>query len=98
MTTPSRREGVFLHGTQRGVLEEWQGKEFWIAFLPKIWFLMVVDDKDADAVIDAICENAATGEAGDGKIFVSNVEDAIRVRTRERGIAALTGGIPVTAE
>ena len=89
---------VKRHGTQRGVLEQWQGKEFWIEFLPKIWFLMVVDDKDADAVIEAICEKAVTGEAGDGKIFVSNVEDAVRVRTRERGIAAPTGGIPVTAE
>jgi nitrogen regulatory protein P-II 1 len=83
------------HGTQRGVLEQWQGQEFWIEFLPKIWFLVVVDDKDADAVIDCICENAATGEAGDGKIFVSEVSDVVRVRTRERGASALSGGKPV---
>jgi nitrogen regulatory protein P-II 1 len=85
------------HGTQRGVLEQWQGQEFWIEFLPKIWFLVVVDDADADAVIDCICENAATGEAGDGKIFVSDVSEVIRVRTRERGVAALTGGEPVAS-
>jgi nitrogen regulatory protein P-II 1 len=83
-------------GTQRGVIEEWQGQEFWIEFLPKIWFLVVVDDAHAEQVIDAICEAAATGEVGDGKIFVSDVADAIRVRTRERGAAALTGGVPVT--
>jgi nitrogen regulatory protein P-II 1 len=83
------------HGTQRGVVEEWQGREFWIEFLPKIWFLVVVSDEDAEAVIDAICDSAATGEPGDGKIFVSDVRDVVRVRTRERGAAALTGGTPV---
>jgi nitrogen regulatory protein P-II 1 len=85
------------HGTQRGVLEEWQGQEFWIEFLPKIWFLVVVADEHADAVIDCICDNAATGEAGDGKIFVSTVDDVVRVRTRERGLSALTGGEPVAS-
>ena len=79
------------HGTQRGVRDEWQGKEFWIEFLPKLWFLVVVGDEDAEAVIDAICGSAATGEVGDGKIFVSTVDDVIRVRTRERGAAALAG-------
>jgi nitrogen regulatory protein P-II 1 len=84
------------HGTQRGVVEQWMGQEFWIEFLPKIWFLIVVQDKGLDEVIDAICENAATGEVGDGKIFISDVVDAVRVRTRERGLSALTGGVPVT--
>jgi nitrogen regulatory protein P-II 1 len=82
-------------GTQRGVREEWQGSEFWIEFLRKIWFMVVVDDSDVDGVIDAICCSAATGEAGDGKIFVSEVTEAVRVRTRERGNAALTGTAPV---
>src|SRR2546426_470222 len=67
------------HGTQRGVIEEWGGKEFWIEFLPKIWFVTVVNDDQAEAVIDAICEAAFTGEAGDGKIFVSDVREVIRV-------------------
>ena len=81
------------YGTQRGVVEEWQGKEFWIEFLPKIWLLVVVEDKDAEQVIDTICDNAATGEAGDGKIFVSELRDVVRVRTRERGSAALSAAL-----
>jgi nitrogen regulatory protein P-II 1 len=83
------------YGTQRGVLQEWQGQEFWIEFLPKLWFLIVVNDEDAEAVIDAICQGAFTGEPGDGKIFVTEVRDVVRVRTRERGAAALAGGTPV---
>jgi nitrogen regulatory protein P-II 1 len=85
------------HGNQRGVIEKWQGQEFWIEFLPKIWVMVVVDDRDVDAVIDAICTNATTGEPGDGKIFVSDIREAVRVRTRERGPSALTGGEPVHA-
>lgn len=85
-------------GTQRGVIEEWQGQEFWIEFLPKIWFLMVVDDKDVEQVLDTICDAAYTGDVGDGKIFVSPVSEVVRVRTRERGVAALTGGKPVTPQ
>jgi nitrogen regulatory protein PII len=76
-------------------LQEWQGQEFWIEFLPKLWFLIVVNDEDAEAVIDAICQGAFTGEPGDGKIFVTEVRDVVRVRTRERGAAALAGGTPV---
>ena len=83
------------HGTSRGVLQNWQGQEIWIEFLPKIWFMIVVSDDDAEPVINAICEAAATGEPGDGKIFVTEVSDVIRVRTRERGDAALAGGTPV---
>jgi nitrogen regulatory protein P-II 1 len=83
------------HGTQRGVKQEWNGQEFWIEFLPKLWFLIVVDDKDLDAVVDAILDNAHTGETGDGKIFVSEVKDVIRVRTRERGLAAIKGEAPL---
>jgi nitrogen regulatory protein P-II 1 len=83
------------YGTQRGVIEQWQGKEFWIEFLPKLWLLMVVNDEDEERVIDAICDNAYTGEPGDGKIFVTDLSNAVRVRTRERGSAALTGGTPV---
>jgi len=85
------------HGTQLGVRDEWQGQEFWIEFLPKLWFLMVVADEDAEAVVNAICDNASTGEVGDGKIFISDVRDAVRVRTRERRTAALTGSDPAIA-
>ncbi len=85
------------HGNQHGVVEKWKGEEFWVQFLPKLWLLVVVDDNDTEAVIDAICESASTGEPGDGKIFVSDVREAVRVRTRERGVSALTGGTPVHA-
>ncbi len=79
------------HGTQRGMKESWQGQDFWIEFLPKLWVLIVVENKDVDDVVDAICDNAATGAVGDGKIFISDRRDAVRVRTRERGADAITG-------
>jgi len=83
------------HGNQHGVIEKWKGDEFWVEFLSKIWFIVVVDDSDAEAVIEAICVAAYTGEPGDGKIFVTDIRDVVRVRTRERGSSALTGGTPV---
>ncbi len=86
------------YGTQRGVIEKWQGQEFWIEFLPKIWLFMVVNDEDVERVVDAICASAETGEVGDGKIFITDVVDVVRVRTRERGAEALTGGVPVLPE
>ena len=85
------------HGNQRGVIQTWEDKEFWIEFLSKMWCIVVIDDKDAEAVIEAICGAAYTGEPGDGKIFISDVREVIRVRTRERGSSALTGGTPVEA-
>jgi nitrogen regulatory protein P-II 1 len=88
---------VLGHGNQRGVIEKSKDEEFWVQFLPKLWLLVVVVDEDVEAVIDAICDAAFTGEPGDGKIFVSEVRDAVRVRTRERGSSALTGGTPVHA-
>lgn len=77
------------HGAQKGLVEQWRGRQYKVEFLPKIWLLMVVDDEDAPKVVDAICENAATGEVGDGKIFISAVEEVVRVRTREKGLAAV---------
>lgn len=77
------------HGAQKGIVEQWRGQQYRLEFLPKIWLLMVVDDEDAPKVVDAICEFAATGNVGDGKIFVSSVEEVIRVRTKERGVAAV---------
>jgi nitrogen regulatory protein PII len=83
------------HGNQRGVIEKSKDQEFWVQFLPKLWFIVVVVDEDTEAVIDAICAAASTGEPGDGKIFVSDIREAVRVRTGERGAAALIGGTPV---
>ncbi len=77
------------HGIQKGIVEQWRGRQYRVDFLPKLWLLMVVDDEHAEKVIQAVCENAATGEVGDGKIFVSTVDDVIRVRTGERGEAAI---------
>jgi nitrogen regulatory protein P-II 1 len=77
------------HGAQKGIVEQWRGQQYRLEFLPKIWLLMVVDDEDAPKVVDAICEFAATGNVGDGKIFVSPVDEVIRVRTKERGLAAV---------
>ncbi len=59
--------------------------DYRVESIPKKKLEVVVDDKDAEAVIDLICDMAQTGEAGDGKIFVYPVEDVIRVRTKERG-------------
>ena len=57
--------------------------------LPKIKIEIVMDDKLVDSVVDSIIKNAATGKIGDGKIFISKVEEAIRIRNQERGVAAL---------
>jgi nitrogen regulatory protein P-II 1 len=72
------------HGVQKGITEQWRGRQYKVEFLPKLWLLIVVDDAHAGRVVDSILENAATGEVGDGKIFVSTVDEVIRVRTRER--------------
>jgi nitrogen regulatory protein P-II 1 len=77
------------HGKQRGVTEQWRGREYRVEYLSKVWILLVVNDSDLDKVLGAIIENAQTGEIGDGKIFVSEVLDVIRVRTNEHGAAAV---------
>jgi nitrogen regulatory protein P-II 1 len=63
--------------------------EYRIDLLPKLKLEIVVNDKDVDPVVDAIVENARTGDIGDGKIFIIPVENAIRVRTGERGDVAV---------
>ena len=77
------------HGVQKGIMEQWRGRPYRVEFLSKLWLLLVVDDEHSEKVITTILENAATGEIGDGKIFVSTVDDVIRVRTGERGEAAI---------
>lgn len=76
-------------GRQRGYTESYRGARTTIFLRPKIKLEMVVDDVDLDRAIDVILERAHTGEPGDGKIFVIPVEEAIRVRTGERGDAVL---------
>lgn len=77
------------HGKQRGITEQWRGREYKVEYLSKVWLLIVVSDADQEKVIDAIVDNAQTGEIGDGKIFISEVQDVVRVRTKERGNAAI---------
>ncbi|MEB3306130.1 MAG: P-II family nitrogen regulator [Cyanobacteriota bacterium] len=76
-------------GRQKGQLEVYRGTEFRVDFLPKVKILLVVPDEKLDAVISAISTAARTGEIGDGKIFVSPVENAIRIRTGDTGVDAL---------
>lgn len=73
------------HGRQKGIVEQFRGKEYRLTFIPKVKIEVVVKDIDSEKVIDAIIDTAYTGQIGDGKIFVSEIKDVIRVRTRERG-------------
>jgi nitrogen regulatory protein P-II 1 len=76
-------------GRQKGHTELYRGAEYVVDFLPKIRVEMVVADDAVDRVIEAIVRAARTGKIGDGKIFVTPVEQAIRIRTSESGDAAL---------
>jgi nitrogen regulatory protein P-II 1 len=77
------------YGRQKGHTELYRGSEYKIDFLPKIKLEVVVPDTMADKVVDTILRAAKTGQVGDGKIFISTVDDAIRVRTGESGEDAL---------
>lgn len=76
-------------GRQKGHTEIYRGSEYTVDFLPKIRIEMVVADEQVDEAIKAICESAKTGKIGDGKVFVLPVEQAVRIRTDERGDEAL---------
>lgn len=77
------------HGRQKGHTEFYRGREYTVDLLPKVKIEMVVHDEMKDKVIQAIVGAARTGRIGDGKIFISKVEDAIRIRNDERGETAL---------
>jgi nitrogen regulatory protein P-II 1 len=76
-------------GRQKGHTELYRGAEYVVDFLPKIKIETAIDDDRVDAVIEAIRQAAGTGKIGDGKIFVSTVEQVIRIRTGEVGVDAL---------
>ncbi len=76
-------------GRQRGHKEIYRGAEYEVDFVPKIKLEIVVDDELAPTVVETIARAARTGKIGDGKIFVTPVEEAIRIRTGERGVDAL---------
>ncbi len=77
------------YGRQKGHKEIYRGAEYVVDFIPKIKLEIVVDAGRADEVVEAITKAANTGKIGDGKIFITSVEEAIRVRTGERGPDAL---------
>lgn len=83
-------EGVRGYGRQMGRTDLYRGSTYAVNLLPKMRIEVVVRDEDVEEALAAIVEAARTGEVGDGKIFVSDVLEAIRVRTGERGDAALT--------
>lgn len=76
-------------GRQKGHTEIYRGAEYTVDFVPKIKIEIVVADERCEAVVDAIKTSARTGEIGDGKVFVSDIQQAIRIRTSEAGDDAL---------
>ncbi len=77
------------YGRQKGQTEIYRGAEYTVNFVPKVQLEVVVDDGSVAKAIEAIKAAAGTGKIGDGKIFVLNVEDAVRIRTGETGAAAI---------
>ncbi|MCF8242549.1 MAG: P-II family nitrogen regulator [Melioribacteraceae bacterium] len=77
------------YGRQKGHKETYRGSEYQIEFVPKIKIEIVIDDSLVEKVVDAILRTAKTGQVGDGKIFISEIQDAIRIRTDESGNEAL---------
>jgi nitrogen regulatory protein P-II 1 len=77
------------HGRQKGHTESYRGREYNVDLLPKIKIEMVLDDAVVERVVDVILKTASTGKIGDGKIFLSKIDEAIRIRNQERGVAAL---------
>ena len=76
-------------GRQKGHTELYRGAEYIVDFLPKIKIEIIVDDSISNQVIDEIIKSSKTGKIGDGKIFVSNIDQAIRIRTGEEGSDAI---------
>jgi len=77
------------HGRQKGHTEVYRGREYSVDLLPKIKIELVIPDELVDAAVEAIIKTASTGKIGDGKIFLSKIDEAIRIRNHERGAAAV---------
>jgi nitrogen regulatory protein PII len=77
------------YGRQKGHTETYRGSEYRIEFVPKIKIEVVIEDSKVEKIVDAILKAAKTGQVGDGKIFIYNVEDVVRIRTGESGKDAL---------
>ena len=76
-------------GRQKGHTEIYRGSEYTVDFLPKIKIELVLPDEKANEAVAAIIKSARTGKIGDGKIFISNIDEAVRIRTEEKGTAAI---------
>ena len=76
-------------GRQLGIRESYRGSKYCIDLIPKTRLELIVNDEELESVLEAIVESARTGEIGDGKIFVSDVAEVIRIRTGERGSNAV---------
>ena len=77
------------HGRQKGHTEFYRGREYTVDLLPKIKLEIVLNDELVDRAVQAIVTAARTGKIGDGKIFLSRIDEAIRIRNEERGVTAL---------
>jgi nitrogen regulatory protein P-II 1 len=77
------------HGRQKGHTEVYRGREYTVDLLPKVKIEMVIPDDLVENAVRAIITTARTGKIGDGKVFLSKVDEAIRIRNEERGVAAL---------
>jgi nitrogen regulatory protein P-II 1 len=77
------------YGRQKGHTEIYRGSEYKIEFVPKLKLELVCADEKCDSAVDIIIHHCKTGEVGDGKIFIHNIDEAIRIRTEETGATAL---------
>ena len=77
------------HGRQKGHTESYRGREYNVDLLPKIKIEMVLDDSVVERAVETILKTASSGKIGDGKIFLSKIDEAIRIRNQERGVTAL---------
>jgi nitrogen regulatory protein P-II 1 len=77
------------HGKQKGVTRQWRGESYKVDLLPKVKLEIVVSDKDVERTVSTIAGSAKTGAVGDGKMFVTDIKDVVRIRTGERGEDAL---------
>ena len=77
------------HGKQKGVEHLWRGRAYKVEFLPKLKIEIFALDEDAEKIANAIIQEARTGNIGDGKIFISTIDEAIKIRTGEKGKSAI---------
>ena len=86
---PDSLDNVMAALEQKGMSQQWRGQEYKVDLLPKVKIEVVVSDKEVEDIIAAISKVTKTGKIGDGKIFVTSLADAVRIRTGERGDSAL---------